>query len=165
MAVVISKSLMITNRDSVPSKMSNGFLAKGTLKEMIGSVAGANGDSIGSTYLFGQIPSNARISSVQLSCPAIAVSGAADFGLYDTSANGSAVVASSFFKAAQALTAALNASEIAHGNTITLANAEQEVWQLLGLASDPNKMYDVVGTVTTALGGAGSLLLKVKYAE
>lgn len=165
MAVVTSKSLAITNRDSTPSKQMDSDTGKGALKELIGSVAGANGDSIGSKYIFGQIPSNARVSSVKLSCPAIAVSGAADFGLYQTTAKGGAVVLAAFFAAAQALTAALNDTEIAHNGTDTLALCEKKVWELLGLPSDPNLMYDVVATLTTALGGAGSVVLKVKYAE
>lgn len=165
MAVVTKKSLSITNRDSTPSKASDSNIVKGEVKQFIGVVAGANGDSIASKLLFGSIPSNARVGSLKLFCSAIAVSGAADFGLYRNTADGGAVVDADFFIAAQVLTAALNGTEIAHGNVATLANSEKKVWELLGLTSDPSLTYDVVATLTTALGGAGTVMLQGDYAE
>lgn len=167
MGVVISKSLAITQRDSVPTIRSNGNIQKAAIKSFIGHVVAANGDSIGSTYLFGQIPSNARISTMKLSCTAIAVSGAIELGLYapTTPQGPGAVVSVAFFSGAQVVTAALSGLNLANSGVDTLALCEQEVWQLLGLAVDPAVNYDVVATVTTAMGGAGDIVIEGSYVE
>jgi hypothetical protein len=170
MAVVTSKSGAITNRDSTPQVKNGSHLERGDMQECVGVVEAANGDSIGSKYVMAQVPSNSRISRVLLSCDAIGVSGAADCGIYETTSNGSAAVDADFFASAQVLTAALVHSDITHeadaadaGAGYGLSDVEKPLWQALGLTSDPCKMYDVVLTLTTATGGAGTVALKVQY--
>mgnify|MGYP000146080602 CR=1 FL=1 len=171
MPVVNTKSTVITNRDAVPRVASNANIFNCQLQEAVGVVEAANNDSIGSKYFFATIPSNARVSRILLSCDAISTSGAMDVGLYQTTDNGGAVVEVDTFASAVVLTSALVHSDITHESDPTGSGAtnygiedqEKMVWQLLGLSSDPNRSYDVVGTVTTATGGAGTIALKIQY--
>jgi hypothetical protein len=169
MAVVTTKSGFITNRDAGTGTLNNPHLAN-VLKNAVGTVEGANGDSIASKFIMAQVPSNARISRVLLSCDAISTSGAADCGIYRSTADGGAVVDVDFFASAQVLTAALVHSDITHeadaadaGAGYGRADVEKPLWQALGLTSDPSVLYDVVLTLTTALGGAGTVNLEVDY--
>lgn len=166
MAVVNVKAAVITNRDATPKVISNANIQKGMLNEAVGVCAIANGDSIASTYRFAQIPSNARVSQVLLYSPDIGTTTIADFGLYDTTDNGAAVVDADFFASAVSLKdGALNAQDITHeAGVFSIANAEKMVWEALGLSADPSKMYDVAATLTAAADAAGSVALKVQYA-
>lgn len=169
MAVVTTKSGFITNRDAGTGTLSNPQL-NNIMKNAVGTVEGANGDSIASKFIMAQVPSNARVSKVLLSCDAISTSGAADCGIYRSTADGGAVVDADFFASAVVLTAALNHSNITHEADPTGAGAgygqedvEKPLWQALGLTADPSVYYDVVLTLTAALGGAGTVSLEVEY--
>lgn len=166
MAVVTTKSTAITNRDATPVVLNAGAISKGGLKNALGVVTAANGDSIASKYLFCSIPSNAKVRSVLVSCPDIGSTGTMDLGLYKSTADGGAVVDADFFKAAiDTHSGALTKSEVVFGNIITPANCEQSIWQLLGLSSDPNLVYDVVGTLAAAQDAGGAIAVEVVYAE
>jgi len=170
MAVVTTKSAAITNRDAVPSTKNSAAVEGGVLREALGIVELANGDSVASKLIMCQVPSNARISQVLLSCDAIATSGAADCGVYYNTTDGGAVIDADHFASAVVLTSALVHSDISHeadaadaGAGFGLADAAKPLWESLGLASDPGKMLDVALTLTTAAGGAGTVGLKVRY--
>lgn len=161
MAVVALKSTAITQADAFA--LTNPYLSKAQLQETEGFSAVANGDSIGSTYRLARIPSNARMSSVKIFNTAI-TSGAADVGLYQTAANGGAVVDADFFTAAASIaSAAANGTEVAGGNVLSVANREKRIWELLGLAADPNRYYDVALTLTAATTAAGSVAMQVQF--
>jgi hypothetical protein len=166
MAVVTTKSAAITNRDAIPAVLNMGGITKGAIKQALGVVAIANGDSAASKYLVSSIPSNAIVRSVKVSAPDIGTTTAADIGLYKSTADGSAVVDADFFKAAVALNAgAITKSEVVNGNIITVANMEKRVWEHLGLTTDPSLVYDVVLTLTGAADAAGSVAVEIDYAE
>ena len=105
MAVVTTKSTAITNRDATPVVLNNGAIICGDAKRTVGVVAVANGDSVGSKYIHCSIPSNAVVYSCSFSCPDIGTTTAGDIGLYQTTANGGAVVDADFFKAANVFNA------------------------------------------------------------
>ena len=164
MAVVTTKSAGITNRDATPAVLSNSSVVKAALQKAAGVVAIANGDSIGSKFIVCSIPSNAVISSCVISAPDIGTTTAADVGLYQTTANGSAVVDADFFKAAVSLNGgAITKSEIVNGNIVTVANMEKRLYEHLSLTSDPGITYDVVLTLTGAADAAGSAVVEVFY--
>ena len=164
MAVVTTKATAITNRDAIPSVLTNAAVGNSRLQEAVGTIEAANGDSIGSKYVLASVPSNARISRVLLSCDAISTSGAGDVGLDDTTQNGGAAVDADFFGSAVVLTSALANSDVTHESGVFgVERVEQPLWKALGLTSDPNKFYDVVLTLTAATGGAGTVSLKVQY--
>lgn len=166
MAVETVKSGPIGNRDSIPSILSNSCASKGSLAEFAGVCEVSNLASIGSKYIFGSVPSNARMSELKLYSDDIGTTTIADFGLYKSTADGGAVVDADFFGSAVVLNAgALNGVDITHeaaGNPID--KAEMPLWQALGLSKDPNLVYDVVGTLTAAADAAGTIALKGKFA-
>lgn len=167
MAVVTVKSGPITLRDSTPSKLANSFVARGDLVEFCGKMAVANGDSIGSKYIAGQLPSKSRLSELKIYSPDIGTTAAADIGLYQTVENGGVVVDADFFASALSLSGgALAGVEVQHESGVYPAdNSEMPIWQALGLSVDPGVMYDVVATLTAASDAAGYIVLKGKYAE
>jgi hypothetical protein len=165
MAVVTVKSKAITNRDATPKVMNDSAYEQGMVRKFIGAAAIASGDSIGSKYIMGSIPSNAVVSSLILSSPDIGTTTVADIGLYKVTADGGAVVDADFFKAAQSLKdGAVAALEVVNGNVVTLANSEKKVYELLGLSADPSIKYDVVLTLTAAADAAGVVQVKCEYA-
>lgn len=164
MAVVTTKATAITNRDATPQVLNNAILEGGIPREFVGTIEAGNGDSIGSKYLFGSIPSNARVSQILLSVDGGGTVGAGDIGLYDTTANGGAVVDADFFASAQSIVAALTNSDVTHESGVFgKEDVEKRVWEALGLASDPKKDYDVVMTLTTATDAAQTVSLRGKY--
>lgn len=158
-------SLNITNRDAIPS-VKNNPAVRGMLQEAIGVVSCGTGD-LASTYRFCQVPSNARISQVLLFSPDMGTTGLCDFGLYQTTENGSAVVDADFFASAVDMkAAALSSVDITHESGVfSLTNAGKMLWEALGLSVDPCIAYDIVGTTTEAFQAAGVVVLKVKFVE
>ena len=107
MAVVELKSTAITNADTASQKLNSTRLQEGRMKESVGTVAAANGDSIASIYRFARIPSGARVSEVILLCDAV-TSGAGDVGLYDVpTVNAGAVVDADLFGSAVSIATAI----------------------------------------------------------
>lgn len=171
MAVVTVKGTAITNRDATPRTINNPAGVAGVMQQSVGTAEAANGDSIASKYILAQIPSNAVGEMVQLYCDAI-TSGAADIGIYRTTADGGAVVDVDFYASAQSIaTAITTGTEVQHEADATdagvgfgLADLEKPLWQRLQLTADPGVMYDIVLTLTAATTAAGTIGLRVRYA-
>lgn len=166
MAVVTVKSSQITNRDATPRVISNARLVRANDQHTRDIIAIANGDSATSKYLVSTLPSNAVVSSVRTSAPDIGTTTTFDIGLYRSTADAGAVVDADFFTAASVVNAGATVKvEKLFGNIVTVANATQPLWQLLGLTTDPNVMYDVVFTLVGAADGAGSVLLEIDFTQ
>lgn len=165
MAVVAKKSTGLTNRDSSPRVINNPQAHNAMLRSFVGSVAVANGDSVGSTLRFGRIPSNALVFGLQVYCPDIGATTAMDLGLYRTTEDGGAAVDADVFASAVSLSGgALNGGDVAHESGVfSLANAEKRLWEVLGLSTDPKVEYDVTGTLTGAADAAGDIAVKCLY--
>ncbi len=161
MALVIGKSKTLTDRDA--NVKSGASRQGGLVRNGAGAAEIANGDSIGSKFLLATLPSNARITGMNLSSDAI--SGAvADIGLYKATQDGGAVVDADFFAVAKSLTAAQYHVNVAFtGAAMDIAFSEKTLWEALGLASDPNVFYDVVLTLTAAATGAGTVATSVNF--
>lgn len=171
MAVVTVKSTQITNRDAVPRVISNPASIAGAMQQFSATAEAANGDSIASKYVMGQIPSNAYGEVIKLYCDAI-TSGAADVGIYRTTGDGGAVVDVDFYASAQSIAAAIaTGTEIQHeadatdaGAGFGLADLEKPLWQRLGFTVDPCCVFDVVLTLTAATTAAGTIGLRAYWA-
>lgn len=167
MAVVETKSTAITNADTASQKLNSTRLQEGRMKESVGTVAAANGDSIASIYRFARIPSGARVSEVILLCDAI-TSGAGDVGLYDVpTVNAGAVVDADLFGSAVSIATAITAgTNVAHESGVYgIEDVEKPLWEALGLTADPRKLYDIAMTLTAATTAAGDISLKVRYVD
>lgn len=164
MAVVTVKSSLITARDSGgKSSLSTG---PRRLYDQTDTVEVTNGDSIGSKYILGSVPSSASMRELIVLCDAI-TSAAADFGLYRTTADGGAVVDADFFGSAVSIaTAITTGTNVLHeSGVLDIANLAKPLWQILGLTSDPQLMYDVVATLTAAATASGTLTARISYAQ
>jgi hypothetical protein len=166
MAVVTVKSNSVAGGDSPTPTKGNVQIGPRRLYEDVATVEVANGDSIGSQYRMCRVPSSARMSALLVKCDAITTA-VADFGVYETAANGGAAVNASAFGSAVALTSALVATptDVLHeSGVLDISEMEQPLWQVLGLTKDPNKQYDIVATLTAAATGPGTLTVQAQYA-
>lgn len=159
MAVETKSAKVIANRDASPSLMGTAANTNGLMRESVGVVAVAASASVGSKYLIAEIGSGDRLSEILVKTDALGAGAAADFGLYEQTIRGGTVVNVNIFGGAQA---------IATATTLTIslspANMDKMIWELLGLAQDPSKQYDIVATITTAATAGGNMGVRVRTA-
>jgi len=164
MAVANTKSTHIGNADASPPVLTTNHISKGALYEAVGTVETLAADDANSVYRLVRVPSNARISSILLGTDAITGATAADVGVYQTAKNGGAVVDADFFATdVDISTAATAFTEVLLEATATdIAKVEKRLWELLAVAADPQRDYDIAVTVNDVTA-AGTISMKVKY--
>jgi hypothetical protein len=127
----------------------------------------ANGDSIGSTYRIARVRSSDKVNSILFWAPDIGTTVAADVGLYDTAANGGAVVDADFYASAVSFASGpYNAVDVTYEALAaggSLANGEKRIWEALGLTTDPMKDYDIALTLTAASDAAATMFWQVSF--
>jgi hypothetical protein len=163
-------SSTVTNADTTTVQTLNRTnLSRGRMREDVGIIQ-ASSDSISDVFRFVRVRSSDRISRILLSCDAVSTSGALNVGIHRTAQDGGAVVDADFFASAVVVTSALVHSDITHeadaadaGAGYGLSDTEKPLWEALGLSADPVVWYDITGSVTTALGGVGTIVLKAQY--
>lgn len=162
MAVVNLTSASLTSRNA--GVLASPPQASAYVEVTVDQMTVNNTDSIGSTFRIARIPSNAIVTGASVFCGAV-TSAAADIGLYQTPANGGAVVDADFFIAAQTIATASPGINILGGNTATYgpANRAKRVWEVLGLAADPQRTYDVVLTLTAAATATAPAGVSIQY--
>lgn len=163
MAVVNTKSNAITNADATPQVRSSRILVGAPALAVNGFVSVASGDDDGSVYRMFRIRSNSVIHSLTVRCTAITAGTSYTIGLYDTAANGGAAVSAALFATALDLSTAitLGTSVLFQNNTIT--NIEKRIFELLSLATDPAKEYDLVLVGTTVGSANGTIAMSMIY--
>ena len=162
MATEALKSTTITNDTATPGVLNNASVTGGSIRSAAEVIEWTTGMTSGSTYRYFRIPSNARVHSLNIFSDAFTTTGAADIGLYTV--DGGAVVDADLFASAQLLTSALNGTDVTHESASNpIDNADEMIWQRLGLSSDPNLEYDVTMTSTATNGSAGTVALKMLY--
>lgn len=165
MAVVTLKSAAITNRDATPPLLNNSNTNRGRVMGAVGLVTSNADDSIGSKFILAEVPSNARVLSVLLSCGAM-TSAAGDIGVYRNTRDGGAVVDADFFASAQSLASILTNSDVTNESTVnTPAKQAQPLWQAVGLSADTSSTLDIVITLTAAATASAAAAVKVQYVE
>lgn len=165
-AVVTVKSTVISNLEAIPNILNKAFLARGRLHHARGICTATNGDSIASIYRFCRIKSNDLVNRLEINNATWGAACTADFGLYDTAANGAAVVDQDFFATAVDMNAArlapLDITREAGAGPATVANMEKRVWEALGLTSDPSKEYEVCATLIAAAAATGAACVSME---
>lgn len=163
------KSVQITNREATPRVLNspqNG--GDGVMHEVYGHIASVPAAlSITSVIRLCSIPSNARVSSVKLHSGAQGA-GAFDIGIYQTNANGGAVVDADLFGSAISCASQVKITEILEESAeYTIAEMAKPLWEVLGLSADPHRSYDVCATVATTdvTTGTGALGVRVQYSR
>lgn len=169
MAVVNINSGQITNDLATPVVLNNPYVSGGTYRECVDVCAMGASDSAGSTYRFFRIPSNARVGDFEVMNDANTSGTSYKCGLYLI--NGGAIAlanADVVFWSAVSMAAARSVwtsvyfpSILAGGGAV--ANNTKRVFELLGLTTDPNLLYDVVVTAVTAGSAGGNLAIKMAY--
>lgn len=157
---------LISNRTATPRVANDPWNNAAVKSTGVGLLEVSTSEDATHVLRFCQIRSNAVVRAVFLYCDAVSTSGAMDVGIYQTADNGSAVVDADFFASAQVVTSALARSNIAHESAVYgIEDLDKPLWEALGLSTDPNLWYDVAGTITTDMGGAGTLGLEVLYVD
>jgi hypothetical protein len=163
MAVVTISGTNVANLDAAPPVVNDVTIMGARVRSQVETVEVANGDSIGSTYRLGRIPSNATVLSIRLYCDAI-TSAAADIGLYQTAANGGAVVDADVYGSAVSLASASTTGIEVAFEARNVDKVRNKLWQDAGLAADPIRHYDLVATLTAAATATGTLSAVIQYA-
>ncbi len=160
------KTTIISNREATP-RVANDPWNKAVVKSSgVGILEVSTAEDATDILYFVEIPSNAVVRQVLLSCDAVSTSGAIDIGLYQTTDNGGAVVDADLFASAQVVTTALNNSDVTHeSGEYNRDEKNKPIWEVLGLTEDPQIDYWVAGTITTDMGGAGTISLEVLYVD
>lgn len=163
MATENVKSAAITNRDATPSVANNA--QGGIMRQVWGTAEAAAAGDAGSTYRLCSIPSNARGITVILATDDLGTTATLDVGLYQTTANGAAVVDADFFASAvNANTAAVAETIVSHESGVYgVEDIEKPLWEALGLSADSTREYDVVVTSAGDIDAAGTITVKVFY--
>lgn len=178
MGVTNNKSTVIANRDATPKVLTDSYLSGGLYEEAQGSFKAAAADSAGSQYRLVSIPSNARVSSIFWQADAVGSGGPTQFdctiwypttvplggGAFLASGSSAAIISSSIFATALTANSAVALTEITNQSTnYSIPLQETPLWNVLGLASDPEVDFDIGFTARAGLQTAGYVGLKVRY--
>ncbi len=160
-------STWITNAVATPKVATSSNVGAGRLFEASSVATVSATQASGDIIRLVRVPSNARISEVLLSTGDATTAGAIDIGVYQTADNGGAVVDADLFASALALTGGPfnNSDQTFESGQYTYAESALPLWEVLGLATDPGREYDIAATGTTPGDGMGTTMaLKVRYA-
>jgi hypothetical protein len=169
MAQVFTKSAALIAMDA-SGQAPSARVSRGAVHAAYGMVALANGDSIASIIRMCRVPSNCRVARIYLKVFGTITGAAGDIGVYryskETTSAG-AVVDVDLFASAQALSTAIPTwTDVTNESaTITPLVADQPLWQMAGLTSDPGEYLEIAITLTAAAAAAGNVAMEVVYVE
>lgn len=168
---------VIANRDASPKVLTDAYVSGGALAESEGYVQTSTAtDGVGSFYRLNQVPSSARISSMDLQAGALGSGATVHVGVFWptyipvgaglVASNASLAINNSFFAASLGMSAATAVTNIINSSgTNTIPNQELPLWQAVGLASDPGIDLDIVVSVAGTIATQGYVGLKTRYAK
>lgn len=162
MAVVAKYSNLLTNTYAAQATFNPDYLDKTRPVLQVATVNMGAADSNNSTYRMTRVYSGDLITSIRYWCDALGGSAAYSFGLYETVPNGGGVAqATAAFAHLFATSVDLHLAVNGDARFVDLApiTATYRVWELMGLASDPVKEYDLVLTATTAGSAGGNVAM------
>ncbi len=166
MAVANTKSTAITNADATPIVITNRNIIKAPMFGACGTVEVAAADDNNSVYRMVRVPSNARITSLVSFNDVLTLAAGAtswDLGVHQTAANGGAVVDSDAFASAVNFATASTAGIELRFEAANIDTIEKRLWELLGLASDSQREYDIAFTAISNSDVAGTISLEVEW--
>jgi hypothetical protein len=164
MAVVNTKSAYVTALDAAaPQDKVLVTLAGGRVREVAGTVEVAAADDDTSVFRLVRVPSNAKIVGIYLYNDALTSGTSYDLGLYQTAANGGAVVDVDAYASALDLSSARVAPLECSFEARNIDKIQNLVWEDAGLSADPSRLYDIALTANTVGSAAGTISLRVLY--
>ncbi|HVP57329.1 MAG TPA: hypothetical protein VMU02_04485 [bacterium] len=165
MTTLAEKSTEITNFLSTPKKLADAYYSGAVLREKVATVEKASGDGDGSIFGFFLLPSDARLSSLQIANDALSGCTSVTIGLHtmDDAGNLTAVSAALFASALDIHSAQAFTNITYQATATNIDKVEKRLWELAGLSADPIKNYLVTLTATTAGSAAGTISMKATY--
>lgn len=159
-------STLISNRAATPRVANDPWTDAKIKSTGSGIIEVSTATDAADELRFVRVKSNAVIRNVIVSSDAAITSGAIDIGIYRTDDDGGAVVDADFFASALAVGSGLTLSNQTHESGVYgIEDRNLPLWEALGLSEDSQVWYDVVGTVTTDMGAAGTIVLEVEYVD
>lgn len=175
------KSTVLTQRDAIPKVLSEGILARGMVREGFGvqcvSSAGTDLNAAGTQIRLLSIPSHARVSRLEYAGTSTGTSALDVAAWYPTTIPGGggnfltvasgALISSSKFLTNFIIpdTNTVWTTAFPAIATMGLGVQEQPLWQVLGLATDPEVPIDMGIVVRTACAVNGYVGLRAMYTE
>jgi len=164
MAVVNVKGAALTNAESTPIVNNDVTLVGGRVRRIVETVEVGASDSNGSTYRIARIHSSWCVSSIKVFNDAITSGTSFDIGVYQTGANGGAVVDADAYASAVDLSSARTTAPLeAAFEARNIDKLRNKVWQDAGLTVDPRREYDLVITANTIGSSGGTVSVAVDY--
>ena len=96
MGTSLLKSSAVTNADATPPVKNQRGVDGGPLQNKCGHITTAASDDTSSVYRFVRVPSNAYVRAVRFASGATGATGQVNIGVWQTAANGGAVVDAEF---------------------------------------------------------------------
>lgn len=170
MAVVNINSVQLTNFYSQPVVLTGSYKTGGNDFTATDVCAMGASDSANSTYRFFKIPSNALLNSLAVMNDANTSGTSYKCGLLLPNSGGVVVAGSDaiFVPAGTSMASARNVwTELLFpaiaGNSAAVANCPLRVWELLGLASDPDAVYELAWSAVTPGSAGGNLAVRASW--
>lgn len=164
MAMAVVAKYGTGSRDPASLLAINGIFAAAEVRVLVSQIAVTNGDSIASTYRFGEIPADCIIDPNSMLWTA-ALTSVTDFDIGLRYPNGGAVILADCIVNGQTLASATSVSlAAATGSGIAApANQCKRAWELAGLSSNPGGNLEVYGTANAAATASGVANLFLRY--
>jgi hypothetical protein len=167
MAAVNTKSTLITNADADPRVLSAPHLG-GQVRGFAATVEVAAADDNASVFRMFRVHSSWRVQQLLLFNDAITSGTQYDVGLYQTAANGGAVVDADCWANNVTMVSARGATgplDLTFA-TLNIDKIEKTVWEVAAVAvttllADPNRWYDICLTADAAGSGAGTISMNM----
>lgn len=153
-------------RDPASLKAIDGINAAAETRTILSLVSIANGDSIASKYMIGEVPADAIIDPQSvLTTTAITSASDCDVGL--AYPNGGAMIVADCIVNGQTLASAATVSlAAATGSGVAVpANMKKPAWELAGLTANPGGNLALWLTINAAAAAAGTVWFNLDYAK
>lgn len=165
MAVVNTKSTIITNLDATPPTLASPQDLGGRVRIAKATLEVAAADDDGSVFRFTRIHSNASMCSLVYFSDAITAGTVYDFGLYRTAADGGAVADADAYATNVDISSgtAVGVEVAFEARDINAIN--NRLWQDIasGPSSDPGVDYDICATGDTVGTAAGTISIRCLF--
>lgn len=165
MAVVNTKTNIITAMDASPVQVVNVTDATGRLRVIASTLEVGTTDSANSVFRFARLFHNWSIKHIWVYNDAQAGFTSADIGLYRTAADGGAVVDVDAYAAAVTMATARTSGVMydAAYTTRNIDKVQNRVWQDASATAETGLWYDLCITANTIGSAGGTITVIVEY--
>jgi hypothetical protein len=141
------------------------WLCGAQCEEGVATLEVAAADDDGSVYRFLRVHSSWSPRALLVTNDAITGGTAFEIGLHETAENGGGAADADLFGTAVSMASARTQPTDLLFEALNIDKIEKRIWELLGLASDPGKYFDLTMTGTTVGTGAGTISARLQFVE